>query len=405
MIGSLTLNRPLGLRTAEFRLLAACSYYSAEQWSQQRQQLETALGEQPDPQVFNALIKRHRLPALVATVLSRLAQETNQDLSAFFNPQAARRTGMRNLVFHGELQRLQQRFAEAKILLFPLKGTGLSLQIYGDLGLRQMKDIDLLVNPDDLVKAMDVLEQAGYEVELPTTLRTDQQIGLVKKIGWHIDCHHPKQNIHLELHWRFERVQDTAIEPLWWNWINSTDPVTRLHHELLFLCLHGASHGWHRFKWLGDLHMLIARLPEQEWPQLIDLSRTVRMDAVLAETLLLLSEFFKTPLPPEALDFVTQHHSAALTLANDAMIWIDEDVEGTPSSVWAHIKNLWHKLRLTASMGHRYSTWENLRYWVMFLGYNPVDIIALHIPKSLHWLYPIIRPFSLLARWLKTAMP
>ena len=51
------------------------------------------------------------------------------------------------------LGRLRRLFDDAGIRLLVLKGVVLSAQLYGDPGLRVLRDIDLLVDPDDFSQA------------------------------------------------------------------------------------------------------------------------------------------------------------------------------------------------------------------------------------------------------------
>ena len=290
---------PAELETPEFHLLAACSCYMQHAWPAQRRRIEAALAEQPDVQRFTSLVERHRLPVLVETVLARTARDSGDEPAVLAGiKDSSRRSRLLNLVFHGELLRLQAAFAASGIPLLPMKGTLLSQRLYGDIGLRQMKDIDLLVTPADLENALALLEALGYHVNLPPALRRGRSFQLVRKVWWHLECVDQKTGVMVELHWRFEHIYSTALNQLWWPWLNASG-AERDRYELLYLCMHGAGHGWSRFKWLGDVAVLLDRLnTEEEWPALEELAGKLRLEPILAQTLMLLQRLCGLQLHP-----------------------------------------------------------------------------------------------------------
>lgn len=70
--------------------------------------------------------------------------------------------GLRNALLHGELKRVLVSFRDAGIPLIVLKGAALSAEVYGNVALRQMADIDLLVREQDLDRAAGELSALGY---------------------------------------------------------------------------------------------------------------------------------------------------------------------------------------------------------------------------------------------------
>lgn len=58
---------------------------------------------------------------------------------------------------------LLQLLEQAGVPAMPLKGPGLARALYGDPGVRRSLDIDLLVRPSDLDRALEVVMAAGYE--------------------------------------------------------------------------------------------------------------------------------------------------------------------------------------------------------------------------------------------------
>lgn len=386
------LKRPKEFDTPEFLLLAACAYYSTKYWTEQRGKVHAALLKHPDPIKFKALVNRHRLPALVTKVLTRTGEEIGQDLTAFSLPNEGRRTAIKNLALHGEFLRLQTAFSIANIQMMPLKGTMLSQRLYGDIGLRQMKDIDLLVKPDKLFSSLDLLAKNGYQINLHPNLFKKKD--LVLKRWWHIECYQPVLKIHLELHWRFERVQDVAQESKWWSWLEPSDPQDEIIFEFLFLCLHGASHGWSRLKWLGDVMVLMERFNDNEWQKTLELSSSLKMNEIVAQVIYLSWEIFSP---------TWKHKFATEISSNHKKIWfiITNAHDHIISNEGSYYDKVIRNLYLQAHMGYRYSIRENFNFWHLFLSAHPDDLVLMRLPNWMSWLYIILRPLTFTFRWLR----
>ena len=66
------------------------------------------------------------------------------------------------LVKTSELVRILKRLEQNGISILPLKGPVVSMQAHGDLGSRHVGDLDILVPPDQVLKAEAILLQVGY---------------------------------------------------------------------------------------------------------------------------------------------------------------------------------------------------------------------------------------------------
>lgn len=276
-----------------------------------------------------------------------------------------------------------------------MKGTLLSQRLYGDIGLRQMKDIDLLVTPADLLPALQLLEEQGYQVHLPPALRHGRSFNLVRKVWWHLECVHQQTGIMVELHLRFEHIYSTALNQRWWPWLTASG-AERDRYELLYLCMHGAGHGWSRCKWLGDVGVLLDRMDvEQEWPQLEQLAATLRLEPILAQTLMLLERLLALQLHPVMQAYAMQHRRYALPLLATAYDYLVNPAQDLNVRTPGRILNV---LGLMIRLDHRYTWHERLRHWLVFIAYRQSDIESMQLPGLASWLYPLLRPFSLALR-------
>jgi len=69
---------------------------------------------------------------------------------------------MRNTYLARELVRITNGLSEKGVRAMALKGPVLAQAAYGDLGLRQFVDLDILVHPSDLGMTREVLASSGY---------------------------------------------------------------------------------------------------------------------------------------------------------------------------------------------------------------------------------------------------
>lgn len=103
----------------------------------------------------------------------------------------------------------------AGIRVLLLKGLALEHTVYGSRGLRQMSDADLLVSPDDILKARDVLTSVGF-VSQP--LKSSLYRHIILDLGNHLPEMH-RGGMSIDLHHRLfgrkgiEMVRDAIRAP------------------------------------------------------------------------------------------------------------------------------------------------------------------------------------------------
>lgn len=326
--------------------------------------------------------KRHGIVGLVVDAMRVADVRVPEPLE-----RAARRRGRAALRQAGEALRLQELLAKAGISALSLKGTSLARHLYGALGIRDSVDIDLAVAPDMVARAWDVLAAAGYVVEIPERRLSGAALRmflLVAKDSFH---RHPAGAI-VELHWR---LSDDLAEPVLpppetWRRVEVAPNRTlaMLGDEALFvyLCVHGAAHGWARLKWLADIGAMLASSADggnAYWRA----ARCVCADVAAASGLILAHRFLGAKLPS---NFATPRSPRSRLLVKLAV--------GT----------------MTAGGGARDLSTTGYRGWVEFtakllvaptarsvavtlrrLAISGEDVGRLPLPKGCGWLYPVLR--------------
>src|SRR5207244_352813 len=94
------------------------------------------------------------------------------------------------------------------IRAMPLKGPWIAADAPGDLGLREAIDVDRLVTPEDLDRAVELLIDAGYERPLDTRRRDglpDLHFGLSHDTL-------PRVEVHWRVHWYERDFSEDMLE-------------------------------------------------------------------------------------------------------------------------------------------------------------------------------------------------
>lgn len=178
------------------------------------------------------------------------------------------------------LKRIHRSFGEAQIPYRVLKGIPLAVSAYGDPGLRDVGDIDLLISPGDLQKAERILLEKDFLRSEPEAKLTPRRLRSYLAHQKDFCFRHRSSRIDLDLHWRLFRnpllpgnaeIAGCGVEAFALD--GESIPALPAGELFLYLCQHGALDGWLRLKWICDIAFLLRRLPPEEW------ERTARLAA------------------------------------------------------------------------------------------------------------------------------
>jgi hypothetical protein len=213
-----------------------------------------------------------------------------------------------NLVFARVLHTALQLFQDAGIPATPYKGPALSAFLYGDTGLREFTDIDVLVRPCDALRARQVLLNNGFLSRAALSRRAEplyvrfhcsfplvSNTGVLVDLNWRVG----------PWYWRLPEIAESAwagLRPLLVE--GRSVPWFPSEHILFSLCLHGCMHKWELLKWIVDVAELLRRDASLDWPALTEHSRRTGCDRMLALGLVLAADLLDAPVPESALDAV-----------------------------------------------------------------------------------------------------
>jgi hypothetical protein len=377
------------LLSREFLLASACSVWPPS--DRRNEAIREAAAGAFDWDCFLRVALRHQVVGLVHDGLTRARPAVPPSVAQAIGVQAAALV-RQNLALAAEGVRLQRLFAEANVPVVFIKGAPLAMLAYGNLGLRQSKDLDLLVPAESLSAATALVERARYRRFDPPTGISNAQLRLLVSIRRDFGYVHEESEVEIELHWRLfgnphlmaetSLIASSRIVPL-----TGEIGLRTLADEDLFpyLCAHGALHWWYRLKWLADVGALLAGTSSDGVERLYGVAEARGGGRAAALALLLCQRLLRTTVPDHLI--TTLRESATLrwleATALKAMTVGNSEIE--PRDI------LFGTTRGNLSCFLLSRGW---RYWLAELKSHATcetDVLTLSLPKQFQFLYPILR--------------
>lgn len=310
------------------------------------------------------VIQRHRVAPLIA---ARLPGDAPADVAARLR-EAAEVNGRQTLHHIAATAEILTACRAEGIDPVLLKGWPLAERLYGAPGQRQARDLDLLVQPDEMPGAAAVLHKLGF-TPAPVYRLRGRLIGsrALAAECYDLEFHHPGTGLAVELHWRTShfpgwpevldrpgmiRTQQTRIGPV---------RVPAEAADLIYLSGHGCMHVWARLKWLADIAWLAEARGAAALEADLALAHEVQAWTTTALALRLAHRAFGAPLPASLLTpdpALGRHENRCLALIADP--------NAAPGGLWYRVQTNLAALRLAETGGQlagvmRYALWRRLR--------------------------------------------
>jgi putative nucleotidyltransferase-like protein len=288
---------PVTKHTPEVATLLACARARASAEDDRR--LAALIATGVDFPTLFALAVCHRLTAFVYAHLKRVAPDQVPSDVMEALQHSSHVSAARSLMLGAELVQLIELFTAHGIRALPFKGPVLAQCVYGDLALRFMKDVDILVAAKDVGRAHALLLSRGYRTQtklLPGSVawRLDYQLCLARAADTAI----------VELHWTVASLsvaRELGIDQLWEQRLHTSVlghrvPCPSHEHMLLVLCIHGARHAWWRLELICGVAELVRSKP-LDWYRVLEEAAAWRCGRMLRVGLLLAHEVLGAPVP------------------------------------------------------------------------------------------------------------
>jgi hypothetical protein len=274
----------------------------------------------------------------------------------------------------------------AGVPVIPLKGVTLANSLFGDAAYRVCSDIDILVRPEDALRARRLLLARGYTSPFSEDFFAHHQFRTSADCPLLPIVDEPACPYLSEIHWTLLQHSSRDAEALdeVWSQARPKDFFGVRAYDLarewqfLYLAEHAAYHKWDRLKWLADLHEFSVAVPI-DWPQVKASAARFDLETVVEPTLTACSQLFGTPIPPR---ISSRALPAGVVLYPHSL---------APSSAW---KSPLFYPRLLKRRS------EKLQWFAqVFFVARLADRRLFHLPASLNSLYYLLRPLRLTCKW------
>ncbi len=244
----------------------------------------------------------HGVASFAAHTLARLAPDyiPSDILDAFHA--IADETSRANRALFDELTRLLDALATNGIEAIPFKGPLLAIQVFGDLGLREFRDLDFLVRDKDLANTIATLNNLGYprtgeltaaQFDLLHRLQ-GQEIILGESSGTAVEPHTRltplKMALEIDYSGLWGRARRTRVD-------GRTFLTPAPEDGLLLLAIHGGKEMWRRLKWACDFAGFVGSFPNLDWGAVAERARAQGCLRLLLLATSLARRYFNSTIP------------------------------------------------------------------------------------------------------------
>ena len=223
-------------------------------------------------------------------------------------------------------------FAAKDIPGLVVKGPVLAMHAYGDPVMRSYGDLDLLVRQADIRRATESLQAAGYLASIPLSA-----IDLDRIPGQYLFSR-PDDHLIVELHNDFTLryfPRRLPLEELFGRRVllrldAYEVPALAVEDELVYVCVHGATHLWNRLGWIADIAALVTRQSDINWDRVGETATKVGAERMLHTGLRLASDLLHARLPNPVFAAM-QRDAGAAKLAACARTWLAAAGDASPT--------------------------------------------------------------------------
>ncbi|WCM14540.1 nucleotidyltransferase family protein [Priestia filamentosa] len=359
---------------------------------------------------FLQLVKHHRIYPLVYAKLGELRDPAVPPFVMEVLKREYQKNTFSMLHLSAEMERVSKLFSEQNIKLLFLKGPPIAQDIYGDISLRTSKDLDVLIQLEDVKRAESILKKLGY-------IKEENLFSVFNEWRWihhHVVYSHPKKRVQIEIHWRTIPfpAKEAPFYELWGRRRKSnltTSPVYILGREDLFMFLitHGSKHGWHRLRWLADIDYMLKNKSCYQNKEILQSNGHYNL---IGQSLLLTNAIFNTIVPEELNSLTERSYSRKLSeLAIPCILHMSEFFmkKGTNNSQFEIEPVFFHLITKLINIKsllfpHRYiyqqmSILQRVFQVIRLLYPQASEEDQLKLPKALKILYFPLRPYL----WMK----
>ena len=298
-----------------------------------------------------------------------------------------------------EMVRLIRLLAQRGVELIPYKGVVLGQEAYGDMGLREMSDIDLLMELDKFEEIREILLGRNY-VPSKNVPKDFETIFFKQNFEYNFDLYEGEhRKYHVEPHWKigFRRWQTdltysdiypfTQKRSFFGTELNMLTPeglllTTSLHH--------GGEDRWNQLKYVCDIAaILFTCQKELNWDLLLQESERFKVRNIVLLGVCLAVKIFDAPVPDQVIKLTSKRKIQKLSQRVLEDLW-----QGMHS---ANLNTYFKDISFHFSLRQHLSTRFKVLYYHLTQVFTPT-IYDINDEKSqgkkYRWLF-LTRPFRI----------
>jgi hypothetical protein len=298
----------------------------------------------------------------------------------------------RNSFLGEELKRLVHVFDEQGVSVIPFKGPTLAEELYGDIGCREISDLDVLIKREDVLRALEFMTSLGYT---PQCRFSKEQMAAYVSTQNEISFVSEGRKTIVELQWEIApRYFGFPIAPFdLWNHNQARSrsgfPSLRTEEMLLMLCVHGAKDLWKQLKWICDVAELLRVHKDLDWEKTIGLADDSGARRILFLGLSLAKDILDAPLPEKVVHHI-ESDPMIRRLANEVWQRLFLGSNTPPGLLETSFFHLKSRERLR----------DRIQYcFRLMVTTTPRDWAIIKLPRFLSPLYSFFRPLRLIRKY------
>ena len=323
------------LTPEEKLLLSLCRLDFSEE---RKAEISRLMSETVDWDRFIKLSNEHGLIAISRNNITKTGNSANipqEYLGILHNGYLRNLT--RNTWLYEQLDRILELIKGEDIKVVLLKGMALEKTVYGNQGLRQMTDIDILVNREDVLKFKEILIRNGFKSE-------PFKSPIYRYLMPYLNTHIPrltKGDCHVEIHNKlFDQRDNSLSEKI----LESSTPLRINEHQvfipppqLFFLYLishleHHMTSGDAQLRMYLDIYLLICSHYEEIInDNLINYTVETNLQKQLTRVVYLLKVYWNLDFPTWLNDQITQYDHSKET--DEFLHFLKRPVDGPNKKV------------------------------------------------------------------------
>lgn len=372
--------------TPEMEILLCCARTNLN--SRTIDRVKGLLKQQIDITALIRLAAQHRVKPLLYHNLNKYASEFIPHSYLQQMQGECRNNSWRNMYLVKELVGILELFKANGIKAISFKGPVLAASAYGNLSLRQISDLDFLVEEHNFQRAVDLLVSQGYEliVQVPWEFHLKR-----RDRAYSIDLHREIVPKHLSCSLTSSYVwENLELFSFYGTTVQNLTPEACL----LIICLNGTKEYWNRLNRICDLAELIQANPDLDWQMVLEQAEKMGFRRLIFLSLLLARNLLDAKIP----NFIWKQVQSD-PVVNSLVLRVYEKLFSKTWEACGTVETTFFHIKTRERWQDKTRSFFGLMLLSGWLHPTARDRDVIHLPILFSFLYYLIRPIRVFNRY------